>query len=377
MKDNPGLKNEMRLSIRSFYKLLGLIEEDLKVDEKKACGRGGPVLPDLCLYMTLRYLAGSDIPAIKNFTGVSRAAAYRAVGRTLKAIVNCKPLAPHFPRTKEECASAALEFRSISWKGAIKNCVGAIDGYLLSINLPPPTDTANVTGFFSGHYQRYGINVQACCDSQCHFTFFALSAPGSWNDRIAVKVKDVNGVSLSGLVESLPSPYVCIADAAYEPTESMIPLYYGEHRRDPLYDNFNFYASQCRIQIEMSFGMMTQKWRILLRPIMQKFKNVQYIALAIARLHNFCINDRLEQGKWNPVTRSAAIGTRDQAISDENKSANGFIPQTDVDADARRFQYVTGGSFMRQTMSERAHHKKLMRPLTSVLHRNHVAIVST
>jgi hypothetical protein len=128
MKDNPELKNEMRLSIRSFYKLLGLIEEDLKVDEKKACGRGGPVLPDLCLYMTLRYLAGSDIPAIKNFTGVSRAAAYRAIGRTLKAIVNCKPLAPHFPMTKEECASAALEFRSISWKGAIKNCIGAIDG---------------------------------------------------------------------------------------------------------------------------------------------------------------------------------------------------------------------------------------------------------
>jgi hypothetical protein len=228
----------------------------------------------------------------------------------------------------------------------MKNCVGAIDGYLLSINLPHRTDAANVTGFFSGHYQKYGINVQACCDSQCRFTFFALSAPGSQNDRIAVKVKDVNGVSFRGLVQSLPSLYICIADAAYEPMESMIPLYYGEYRRDPLYDNFNFYTSQCCTWIEMSFGMMTQKWCILLRPMLQKFKNVQYIALAIARLHNFCINDRLEQRKWNPVARSAAIGTRDQAISDKNESANGFIFQTDVDTDARRFQYVTVGSFM-------------------------------
>jgi hypothetical protein len=114
MEGNPELKNEIWLSIHSFYKLLGLIEEDLKVDGTKACSRRGPILPDLCLYMTLRYLAGSDIPAIKNFTGVSRAAAYHAVGRTIKAIVHCKPLAPHFPRTKEECASAALEFRSIS-----------------------------------------------------------------------------------------------------------------------------------------------------------------------------------------------------------------------------------------------------------------------
>jgi hypothetical protein len=38
MDGNPELKNEMRLSIRSLYKLLGLIEEDLKVDENESAG---------------------------------------------------------------------------------------------------------------------------------------------------------------------------------------------------------------------------------------------------------------------------------------------------------------------------------------------------
>jgi hypothetical protein len=153
----------------------------------------------------------------------------------------------------------------------------------------------------------------------------------------------------------------------------MIPLYYGTNRRVPIYDNFNYFASQCRIRIEMAFGMMTQKWRILLRPLLQKFENVRLFALTIARLHNFCIDQRLSERGWNPASRCAALGVRAQEISDGNERSDGFITQHAADMDANTFQYVIGGSFMRQTMADRVQNKDLQRPLTSVLHTNYVA----
>ena len=58
-------------------------------------------------------------------------------------------------------------------------------------------------------------------------------------------------------------------------------------------DNFNFFASQLRIRIEMAFGLMVKKWGILARPLTIKLKNVKRLMIAIARLHNYCIDERL------------------------------------------------------------------------------------
>ena len=44
----------------------------------------------------------------------------------------------------------------------------------------------------------------------------------------------------------------------------------------------------------MSFGLMKQKWAILQSPLRIKLRNVKYLMVGIARLHNYCINERLE-----------------------------------------------------------------------------------
>ena len=46
----------------------------------------------------------------------------------------------------------------------------------------------------------------------------------------------------------------------------------------------------------MAFGMMQAKWGILNRPVSVKLSNLTFMAQAIARLHNFCINERLREG---------------------------------------------------------------------------------
>jgi hypothetical protein len=98
-----------------------------------------------------------------------------------------------------------------------------------------------------------------------------LTATGSANDRDAIKenIGGIEGSSLSAKIEKLAPLYVVIGDAAYKSTDHLVSMYYGGNRYDGLQDNFNFFASQCRISVERAFGMMTSKWGILHRLLKQ------------------------------------------------------------------------------------------------------------
>jgi DDE superfamily endonuclease len=58
---------------------------------------------------------------------------------------------------------------------------------------------------------------------------------------------------------------------------------------------YNFYISQMRTRIEMAFGQLTTKWRILNSPLNIKIRNIGKIFLSLIRLHNHCINERLKE----------------------------------------------------------------------------------
>jgi DDE superfamily endonuclease len=87
--------------------------------------------------------------------------------------------------------------------------------------------------------------------------------------------------------------YCVIGDCAYTPSENLVPIFRAEQAIIAKNDNFNFFASQLRIRIEMAFGLMVKKWAILSRPLSIKLKNIKRLILCIAKLHNFCINERL------------------------------------------------------------------------------------
>ena len=67
----------------------------------------------------------------------------------------------------------------------------------------------------------------------------------------------------------------------------------GEQRNDTRKDSYNFFLSQLRIRIEMTFGMLTAKWQILKRPLQVNIRNAGKVFLTCARLHNFIINERM------------------------------------------------------------------------------------
>lgn len=276
-RDDLHIARTLRMEKRSFSKLARILEPLLR---KK--GHHHAISPHLRLFIYLHFARGVSYLEICNMTGISRASCYRIIHSTCRAILECKhPEVDniHFPQMADECERAAAQFQSISHRGVISNCIAAIDGYLLKIITPSKSEVGDVRSFFSGHYQCFGMNVQAACDAHCRFVFIGIAAPGVMPDRDAV-----NEVSLGWLVENLPAGYVALADAAYTVTENMCALFYGHQATKEDNDHFNFYGSQCRIRIEMAFGLLNMKWELLQKPLKMKTSRLKLHLTAIARL---------------------------------------------------------------------------------------------
>jgi hypothetical protein len=131
----------IRMKLESFNLLLSYIRNDLTVDEIQASRKGTPIIPELCLFCTIRYLAGASYLDIRFLTGISVSSIYRIISKTMWAIMICKEIKIKFPLTADECKEAALGFESVSTGGCISNCVSVIDGYLLAFGY---TDTSKV-----------------------------------------------------------------------------------------------------------------------------------------------------------------------------------------------------------------------------------------
>jgi len=269
------------------------------------------------------------------------------VWKTIDAINACKELDIHFPQTLEECKAAAAGFESISTSRVITNCVTVVDGFLLKIVTPAQSIVGNVRSYFSGHYQCYGVNVQAACDHVSRFQFIGVAGPGVLADNLAKKEVD-----LDKLIENLPTTYVAIADAAYTPSEHWVPVYSGADKRRAICDNFNYYASQLRIRIEMAFGLMTRKWGLFWRELSIDPRRLKDIVLCVAKLHNFCINERMRiAGVQDPVAEQGINGRGDNEATAE---ASGELEYED-----RGFP---GWSEIREEMAKRVEYLGLKRP---------------
>ena len=111
---------------------------------------------------------------------MSLKSAERIINNFLNAANNNFFFDINVPLTNDNLRKCAQGFDSISSAyGMYYGCVGALDGWLCCIEKP---SVSNATDYFSGHYQRFGINVQAMCDSNLKFTYLGVVAPSQTND---------------------------------------------------------------------------------------------------------------------------------------------------------------------------------------------------
>ena len=170
------------MTFQSFQKLVRLLHNGLLINQEMASLCGGAIIPELCVYITLWYLAGGSYMDIFFLVVISQSSFFHLLWKTIKAINNCAELQIAWPNTKKWQIECACGFTSFSTNHALHECVAVLDGYHLQTITPSKKEVHNVWSYFSSHYQTYGVNIQAACDHNCQFLFIGSAGPGVMGD---------------------------------------------------------------------------------------------------------------------------------------------------------------------------------------------------
>lgn len=131
----------------------------------------------------------------------------------------------------------------------------------------------------------------------------------------------------------------------------------GDEKRNAQKDTYNYYLSQCRIRIEMSFGLLCSKVRILQRPIQVGLNGAGKLFLCCTRLHNFAINERLD--------RSGTFDILEETTRTEFEEAVDSCIPSDVNVAS-----LPGNSILRDILLQLITDRALVRPTHNTIRNN-------
>lgn len=255
-----------RMTRSAFNALLLKVEPHMPVrDGRMARVSSGSVISNKTkLCCTLRWLAGGSYIDICWGWGVSRSSFFSETGvlwPTLEAIDTAFQIG--LPINDEEALDQmASDFAHYS-HGHMKGCVMAIDGWVARTRKPHVTEAEAVTSYRNRH-GCWGLVVMAGCDARCKFSMFSVISSGSTNDSLAWDMS-----AMKDIIERqhrLPSRFYVIGDEAFTTTDQLLTPYSG-HGLDAWQDSFNYHLSAMRQCIERAFGLLTNRWGILWRPL--------------------------------------------------------------------------------------------------------------
>ena len=181
-------------------------------------------------------------------------------------------------------------FRS---KAGFDHCVGCIDGMLLLTEKPYLTKCQKVCvdsgKFYCGIKGKYGLNMQAICNGHHRFTYVSVLHPASASDYLAFVTSSLYQQLTEG--SGLPEGYCLYGDNAYV-SESYMAVPFP-NISSGLRDAYNYYHSQVCINIECTFGVLTNQWHLLKSPLSATISINWANALVscLCKIHNFCIDN--------------------------------------------------------------------------------------
>jgi hypothetical protein len=318
-----------RMSQTKFDELVKLLKPQLP--EKKRVGPNGIISVELELSIALRYFAGGSPLDFIASHGISYTSIWKSIWRIVVAINECEELRIQFPKDHSVQKQIAAAFKEKSDVG-FDNCVGAIDGLLICTEKPMES-FAHVmkTGsrsFFCGRKNKFGYNMQAVCDAEGRFLSVWINHPASASDFISfIRSKLYFKLTNPGF---LADGLVIFGDNAYVSNDFMVTPY--KNVRAGPKDDFNFFHSQLRINIERAFGMLVKKWAVLQKPLPCQMGPHKQMALtmALCQLHNFCFGDNGKPADNSPSAPPAnsndlqqtTTGATTAAATDDSENGN-------------------------------------------------------
>jgi DDE superfamily endonuclease len=285
------------------YRLLDLIEPNMRNQKRtRKCGRtpNGKIENETRLAIALRYFAGADPLDLIIVYKVSRAVVYESIWWVVEAVNTTQDLSIKYPTTHAKQKEVAEEFRKRSSVN-FNNCAGCIDGVLIWIHRPSKSELKklNIGGrkFFCGRKKKFGLNMQAVCDSNRRFLDVQIQHPGCTSDYLSFILSKICKTLQNENPHENQKPFLSkglafYGDNAYVNCDFMVTPYKAVTTGPK--DAYNFYVSQLRIIIECAFGMLTRRWGILRKaiPLNISIQKTVALVMALCRLHIFCIDQR-------------------------------------------------------------------------------------
>ena len=163
-----------------------------------------PNYPKVIIAVGLRFLGCWDKQtSLADAYGMSDASVYHVIEMFLDAVdynESCRAMQVRLPRSIDELNELAQHWHDVSTCpiNMLNGHIGAIDGWFPQTEMSG--DQVNQTDYYSGHYQAYGLNVEAMCDPNLLFTCIAVAGPSKINDNHAFsRLRD-----LHNWMQSLP-----------------------------------------------------------------------------------------------------------------------------------------------------------------------------
>jgi hypothetical protein len=302
------VKDEMEATFKEAAKIRRLARRKHRRQLRRGNNRNptpppppnGKIHTSVRLACALRYSAGGSPYDIISTYGISHTEQFDSVWYTVDAVNKTKEFDIKYPESHEEQRKIAEDFRGVSTV-KFECCGGSIDGILIW-TLKPTLADAKAVGvdqqkFMCGRKHKFGLNCQAVSDVRGQFLDISITYGGALSDVVTFESSDLKRHLDQGL---LAPNLVLFGDNAYIDSQYMVTPYPNTSGGPK--DNYNFFHSQLRIRIECAFGMLVQRWDILRSAVPRNISIAKTITLvlALAKLHNFCI-DAADEVVANPL----------------------------------------------------------------------------
>ncbi|XP_056425426.1 uncharacterized protein LOC130367071 [Hyla sarda] len=182
------------------------------------------------------------------------------------------------------------------WRHAnFPNWVGALDGKHVRIRKPSGSGS-----LFYNYKKYFSIILKAICDASYKFLAVDIGAYGQNNDSRVFKESNLGKAQYADTFQiqapkPLPGtdgpalPHIIVADEAFQMAQNLLKPYSGR-RLNPQRRVFNYPLTRAHRYVECSFGILTNKWRLLTTSIQVKPESVDTVIKACVVLHNFVLN---------------------------------------------------------------------------------------
>ncbi|XP_051164908.1 uncharacterized protein LOC127283849 [Leptopilina boulardi] len=296
------------------------LHEVLRLRLKKQYLCREPLSTELRLAITLHYLAqGDSTKTLARYYLIGRSTLYEIIAEVTKAIWDTLSKVHLKVKSNDDWKTIAENYEK-RWN--FPHCVGALDGKHIRIIKPPYSGSV-----FYNYKKFFSFVLMAMCDSNYKFTWVDVGDYGSLSDSSVFSATGFAQELESGRYrfptgKSLPGtnkviPYYIIGDAGFGLKPYLMRPYSQKFIKSHREENFNFRMSiinctlsSARMTIEISFGILTSRWRILLGMLSLKLETSITIVQCLICLHNFLISNEDYEDDESKLYASAKLINR-------------------------------------------------------------------